>query len=171
MTAQDIPNKNRKPRPASTKGASDAATPASVWKKKAVGGTLVDVPSGNKALIRMPGMAVFLEKGLIPNSLMPIIQKAMAAGQAPSEAEMSSMVTDPEALKDVIALADAVTLYCCIDPHLEEAPRDEDGSLIPVGDARRDDNVLYVDEMEFDDRMYIFNLAVGGTADLEKFRQ
>jgi len=171
MTAtQDKPNPNRRPKPATAQGAPDVPTSASVWKKKAVGGTLITVPSGNTALVRAPGMQTFLEQGVIPNALMPLIRDAMQKGSAPEESDMSEMISDPEKLKELIEMANAITVYCCIDPKVVGAPHDAEGNLIPIGDARRDEDILYVDEVEFNDRMYIFNFAVGGPADIEKFR-
>lgn len=151
--------------------AEGTPTGASTWKKKTVGGTLLSVPSGNTALVRSPGMQVFLEQGIIPNSLMSIIMDAMKAGKAPSEDIMGEMITDPEKLKDVVALSDAVTVYCCLDPIVMAPPKDEEGNAVPFTDPRRKSEVLYVDEVDFNDKMYIFSFAVGGTANLEKFRE
>lgn len=169
----DKPNKNRRPTPASVQGASGSPTSASTWKKKTVGGTLITVPSGNTALVRTPGMQVFVEQGVIPNALMPIIKEAMSKGMAPAESEMSEMVTDPDKLRDLIELANAITVFCCIDPKVEAIPTqvvDGEVVVIPMGDPRRSEEILYIDEVEFNDKMYIFNFAVGGPADMDKFR-
>lgn len=167
---QDKPNRNRRPTPATVQGASGSPTPASTWKKKTVGGTLISVPSGNTALVRAPGMQVFLEQGVIPNALMPIIKEAMQKGAAPNESDMGDMIADPDKLRDLVELANAVTVFCCIDPKVSHPPTDEAGVVIPMGDPRRDEETLYIDEVDFNDKMYIFNFAVGGPADLDKFR-
>ena len=169
-TSTDKPTKNRRPVPTTVQGASGSPTSASTWKKKTVGGTLISVPSGNTALVRAPGMQVFLENGVIPNALMPIIRDAMNKGTAPKEEDMTEMLSDPEKLKDLIELANSVAVYCCIDPKVEAVPTDEAGVVIPMGDPRRDDEILYIDEVDFNDKMYIFNFAVGGPADLAQFR-
>lgn len=172
MATTDKPNRNTRPRPRSVdKGTSDSPTSASSWKKKTVGGTLFTVPSGNTALIRTPGMQAFIKQGIIPNALMPFIQEAMKKGEKPSDVDVSQLLDDPTRLNQIMDLADAVTVNCCIDPKVEAIPLDEDENQIPIGDSRRDDDTLYVDEVDFEDKMYIFNLAVGGTSDLEKFRE
>ena len=164
-------------------GAPGTVTSASAWKKQTVQGTPLRVPSGNTCLVRAPGMEVFLREGVIPNGLMGIIQEAMpkGGGNVPDDAVLESLVADQEKLAQIVQLADAVTIYCCIEPKVEPAPmipnpRWAEDSLdprlivAPMGHPSRSDDVLYVDEVDFADKMYIFNFAVGGTADLERFR-
>jgi hypothetical protein len=146
-------------------------TPASAWKKKTVRGTPVRVPSGNTALLVRRGMDAFLQEGVIPNGLMPLVPKSMKKGQPPSDADMAGWVEDPEKLKQIVELADAITIRCCIDPVVQAVPKDDAGNILPPGHAGRDENILYIDEVEFNDKMFIFSWAVGGTADLEKFRE
>lgn len=172
MTVQDKPNKNARPRPRSAdQGTPSSPTSASSWKQKSVGGTLFTVPSGNTAILRTPGMQAFLTQGVIPNALMPFVQDAMAKGQAPSKNDMKGLLADPTRLQQIMDLADSITVKCCVDPKVFPIPTDDEGKEIPIGDDRRDENVLYVDEVDFEDKMFIFNVAVGGTSDLEKFRE
>lgn len=169
-TKTDKPAAGRQPRPASVTGAPGTVTSANAWKKQVTGGTLLTVPSGNTALVRAPGMQAFLKEGVIPNSLMSIVQESMTAGTAPSEAAQQSMVDDPQKLQDLMKLVDAVTVSCCLDPKVLPAPLDTEGNALPFDHEDRDENVLYADEVDFNDKMFIFQFAVGGTADLEKFR-
>lgn len=129
---QDKPGAQARPRPASVKGAPGTVTSASSWKKQSVEGTLITVPSGNTALVRAPGMQVFLTEGVIPNGLMSLVQEAMVSGQAPKGLDESEFLKDPAKLQQIIDLADAVTVYCCIDPKVQPAPRDEGGNVLPV---------------------------------------
>jgi len=151
--------------------AEGTPTAASTWKKKTVGGTLLSVPSGNTALVRAPGMQVFLQQGVIPNGLMSIVKESMDKGKAPVEKTLSSMMDDPEKLQEIVQLADAVVVYCCIDPAVYAPPKDEEGTPVPFTDPRREGDKLYVDEVDFNDKMFIFNFAVGGSSNLEKFRE
>lgn len=161
---------------ASKKSVADTPTAAKSWKQKAVGGTLVTVPSGNTALVRTPGMQAFLQNGIVPNGLMPFIQDAMESGTAPGEedAAVQDWMKDPTKIQEIMDMADAVTVYCCIEPKVEEVPTelvDGERKVIPIGDERRDEDILYVDEVDLNDKMFIFNFVVGGsTAALEKFR-
>jgi len=136
-------------------------TSAKQWKKKTSKGTPLVVPSGNTCLVRTPGMQVFIKQGLIPNSLMPIVQEAMSKGRAPKNMELDTN-KNPELLNEMMDLMDAVTVYCVIEPKV--APEPAEGVV-------RDEDTLYVDEVDFNDKMFIFQYAVGGTSDLAKFRE
>lgn len=144
-----------------SKDVLEAPTPVSGWKKSSEG-ILVRVPSGNTALIRTPGIEVFLTQGVIPNALMPLITDSMKRGAAPKDDDLAAMMGNPEMVAQIVEMANAVCVYCCLDPKVEPVP--EEG----VG---RDPELLYVDEVDFNDKMYIFSVAVGGTSDLEKFRE
>lgn len=162
--------------PPKNKGAVDQSpTPASSWKKQTVNGTLVTVPSGNTALIRTPGMQVFLEAGVIPNALLPLIQEAMSKGGPPDDKALADMIGDPKKIQEIVDLANAITVFVCMDPVVAPIPvwppnHEKAGKIIPIGHSDRDDNTLYVDEVDFNDKMYVMGVAVGGTAALEKFR-
>ena len=145
----------------------EAPTPVSGWKKKSSEGILVRVPSGNTALIRTPGIEVFLTQGVIPNALMPLVTDSMKRGAAPKDEDLSAMIGNPEMVTQIVEMANAVCVFCCLDPKVEPVPDvDEQGKEEP-----RDPDLLYVDEVDFNDKMYIFSVAVGGTSDLEKFRE
>lgn len=134
------------------------ATEAKTWKSNKQG-IEVTVPSGNVCLARRVGMEVFLQQGMIPNTLLPIVRAAMSSGEAP-DVSMESM--DDGMLQDIISLVNAVCVYIVQEPVLRQVP--------PEGELR-DDDVLYVDEVDLDDKMFLFNWAVGGTADAERFRE
>jgi hypothetical protein len=120
-------------------------------------------------------MQVFLSQGVIPNGLMPLIQEAMKEGEGPSEEASNALMENPEKLQEILDLADSVALFCFIEPKLEAVPTtvDDDGNtvIIPIGDDRRNEDILYVDEVDLNDKLFIFQFAVGGTATLENFRQ
>lgn len=137
-------------------------TPASSWKKKGSEGILIRVPSGNVARIRTPGIEVFVTQGTIPNGLMPMITASMKRGGPPKDDDLAKMLEDKEMLQQIIDLSSAVTVHCCLDPVVLPVP--EEG-------VERDPDALYVDEVDFNDRMYIFGVAVGGTSNLEQFHR
>lgn len=143
-------------------------TPVSEWKKKS-GPTPLDLPSGNTCLVQPVGMDAFLKQGFIPNSLLGIVQKALAAGEAQKLDEintdemMAQALQDPEKLQGIFDVADSVTVYCVVEPRVYPVPTD---TTVP-----REEDKLYVDEIDMDDKLFIFNFAVGGSRDLEAFRQ
>lgn len=146
------------------KNKGSRVTSKSQWKATS-GGTELEVPSGNVALVRAPGMQVFIEQGLIPNTLMPIVQKAISEKKPPNMEELE--ITE-ESLAQMVEMIDAVAIYCVIEPALT-TNKNPDGELIPEKD--RDEELLYVDEVDVQDKLFIFQFAVGGVRDLERFRK
>ena len=53
-------------------------------------------------------------------------------------------------------------VQCSVEPKVHPAPEDE---------ADRDDDLLYPDDIEDMDKMFVFQWVSGGTTDLETFRQ
>lgn len=140
-------------------------TSATQWKTKAQ--HEVDLPSGNTCLARRPGLQVFLEAGIIPNSLLPLVQQALKGKQTDPKDLLEDLTE--ERLREIVKLYDAVTCYVVIEPEVHQAPLREDGTTVPW--SERDGDKLYVDEVDFEDKQFLFQWSVGGTRDLERFRQ
>lgn len=163
------------------------------WKKSstATGQALKElkVPSGKTALVRAPGLQAFMAMGFIPNPLMAIIKdqldknsgkdKMSAAAERKLESEMWDAITkDPEKLQEMFGLVDKCVVFCVEAPKVHAIPTKtvqvEEGDsvvekLVPDDEAR-DANKLYVDEVDMEDKFFIFNFACGGTRDYEQFR-
>lgn len=144
-------------------------TPASKWRQSTnAEGHLVTLPSGNVARIKTPGIEVFLVSGMIPNSLLPIVQQAMEAGKAGKEVEADelsqSIFSDPKKMADLIELVDSVAVMSFVEPKVLPVPKEGEGRITEAED------VLYTDEISLEDRMFVFNYASGGTQSLERFR-
>lgn len=146
--------------------AKKKTTSTSEWKRTAQGMPL-EVPSGNTALVRPVGMEVFMRQGIIPNSLRPMITEALK-GKDLNEALKLDDITEKQ-VEEMIELFDAVTVFCVKEPVVSAVPRNEDGTPVPLDE--RDPDKLYVDEVDFDDKQFIFNFVVGGTRDVESFRK
>lgn len=162
--------------------ANKRASTAKQWRQK-TGTVPLEVPSGNTALVRPVGMATFLEAGTIPNSLEKMVREAIASTDGkikiPNPTDWKQDQVD-----DILNLLDAVTCYCVMEPSVRPVPvwSDEDaengrcekqtiGTAIPLSErAMLAENVLWVDEVDLDDKFMILQFAVGGTRSLEKFR-
>lgn len=130
-----------------------------VWGQNKQGVDLT-VPSGQTCKARRPGMDAFIREGLIPNNLLPIVRKAMS-GKDPDYKEFLEGMDD-NMLEDIVRLVDAITIKVVVEPPLFPIPAD------PA--EQRFHDRIYVDDVDFEDKMFIFQWAVGGTADLERFR-
>lgn len=128
----------------------------SAWKKKP---QLTTLPSGNKVIIRRVTLRSFLVNGMVPNSLMSIVQESVD-GKAP-DVDVQAIMSDPDQFNELIAMMDTVTIQCVVEPEVHPAPESE---------ADRRDDLLYVDEIDETDKTYIFNLATGTVGELEPFR-
>lgn len=133
------------------------------FKKKA---EPIELPSGHLMALKNTSMAGFLQGGNIPNALMKVIQTAIAKQkgdvEASVEADVTEMMADPEKLVEVFATVDAFVITVAVEPRVHPVPEDEDD---------RDDELLYVDELDLEDKMFIFSRAMGSTKKLEQFRE
>lgn len=158
---------------------------AKTWKQSTLEGMELPVPSGHTCRVRRPqGMQVFIEKGVIPNSLMPIVEEALTGKKPDLDALAREAMADPSKLRAITELQDAVVVDVVMEPTVAPIPtftaqdvedgnctEEEVGTLIPFGHEARDDEVLYVDEVDAEDKAFIFQFAVGGTKDIERFRE
>lgn len=143
-------------------------TSASQWKKNA-GAKPVDVelPSGNVAKIRQIPMPTLLADGLFPDSLAGFVRDAINVDKPKEEVQkeaneqLGKMVQEPEKMAEMFSLFDKITVLAVVEPVVTAAPENE---------ADRDDDLLYADEVDLEDKMFIFNFCVGGSKDLERFR-
>lgn len=151
----------------------DHNKPTSVkdWKNKSqvqLSPTPLDLPSGNTCLVQPIGITTFVQQGMIPNALMPIVKRAIEAAekkQADSidvEKLAAEMMNDMDKMSAIFELADAVTVACVVEPSISAVPED------PV---LREEDLLYVDEVDIEDKMFILDFAVGGSRNLDKFRR
>jgi len=141
-------------------------TPKKGWNKTK--NEDLTLPSGEVCKVKRPGLEAFISRGLIPDPLMPFIMDQLnkAKGTPPGKSEvgekdLSKLMKDPAKLAAMIDLVDAVLVDVVIEPTVLPVPENNED--------RRDD-VFYPDEVDLEDKMFIFAYAVGGTRDLERFR-
>lgn len=124
---------------------------------------------------------------------MPQDHKKPGASDAKVDAEVLEKFLETEdAIKDIFMAFDRVTEMCVIQPEVrwhmrravdaqgnwretesgkpmwEEIPQSE---RYPEGMDPNDAPFLYTDEVDQEDKTFIFNYVVGGTRDIEKFRE
>lgn len=133
-------------------------TAAKQWKGKQ--GVDLELPSGNVALVRNPGIQHFLRTGVIPDPLTGMVRK-MISGKV-DKFDPSELIQDEEQLNATFEMFDKVLVEVVVQPNVEMPP--EPG-------AERDEEVLYADEVDFQDKVFVFQFAVGGTKDLEEYLQ
>lgn len=143
--------------------ANAPVTTASAWKsgRRPV---RLRLPSGNVCEAVNKGLQVFVEAGKIPNALMPIVASAMKGdgkGKLGKE-DIDAIAEDPQQLAEIFQLTNTIVVECVTSPVIQ--PKPEPGEV-------RNPEFLYVDELDMEDKMFVMNWVVGGTRDVERFRQ
>lgn len=138
------------------------------FKKKSRNRAELELPSGAVILAKgLTGMRAFLKSGVIPNNLMVIIQESLDKGKEP---DLDSLLqptgeegkVSQESIDDMLTLIDNVTVETWLLPPT---------ALPPTKEEERSDEVLYTDEIDDQDKLFVFQWAIGGSDDLETFRQ
>lgn len=154
---------------ASAQGKATEVTSASEWKKSSSQPAILTLPSGKNCRIRKVGFQTFIRQGMIPNSLLGPVQRSLDTGK---ELDVNLITSEPGQLEDMLLMIDDVVVFCLIEPQVMAIPLKDNGQgvMVIVDDEDRDPDTLYVDEVDEDDKMFIFSVATGGAADLESFR-
>lgn len=170
MPATTKTNAPKKPQDRKVKGAA--------WKKGKFHD--LDLPSGETCQVRRPGVQGLIRAGVLQSldQLTAIVStetipKAEGRPQI-NPAEVVKNI-DPAKLNEMMQIIDDVTIYCVRDPEVLPAPlpdpaNAEDRSEDTVYESDRSDELLYVDEIPEEDKMFIMQFAMGASADLERFR-
>lgn len=168
-------------------------TAANAWKKQK--GENLELPSGNVALVKRPGPQALLQEGVMPDTLMPIVTQAIKRGKGMKVDDLN--LDDPAVISDMIDSIDKLLVRVVVEPKvayhkclktpdmggasagpahevwvtIDEELRDGATECPNCGKVHPDgDEIIYADEVELDDKFFVFNYAVGGTRDLERFR-
>lgn len=146
-------------KPQADSGVEEAVevSPVSAWKTNYR--DPIELPSGKFMRVRVVGFKAFVKMGIIPNSLMSVVEKSLDENKAPNVDDLQKEDTN---LQEMFDLIDEVMIFCAQEPKVHR---------VPANDDERDDNLLYVDEVDDPDKMYVFGLCTGGTKDVEQFRR
>lgn len=169
------------------------ATKASEWKgARPTGDNEVLLPSGNTALVRQLQPEAFLTSGVIPDSLSNMVTKAVQSKKGLPPTAMADVAGDPKKLRSALEMMDRVLCYVVVEPKVQmpptckiammgepcetyvDSPQHTDPKHPHHHDfveGDRDKDVLYADAVAVEDKMFIFNYSVGGTKNVESFRE
>lgn len=163
-------------------------SPASAFKKKKT--TPVELPSGNLMVLRRPGMERFLSAGYLPDKLAAVIRREIAS-MSPKPTKASDILEemDENDITEMMYAMDRVAAEAAVEPHVcwhmrlvldatgnPQYEQDKDGKSTKrevvevIPEEERSEDFVYTDELELEDKQFIFQYAVGGSADLSRFR-
>lgn len=124
------------------------------------------LPSGNTCLVKRPGVQGLIKAGLLDSldSLTSIVQVEHIDANDPKKmaAAVSKMAADPARINEALDVVDKAVCFAVVAPKVFMPP--------PDGETRMEDAV-YADDVDEEDKMFIFQFLVGGTRDVESFRK
>lgn len=171
-------------------------TSAREWKK-ASEHYEVELPSGNVALLKRPGMESLFAAGVLPDELTKMaLEQVKQAERGPQDrkpkqpqttgidpALMEKFLNGENAISEIFESFDRITALCVVEPvclfhkrrlvdSAGQQVTDEQGRSVweEIPQDERDEDVIYTDDVDLDDKSFIFNYVVGGSKDLERFR-
>lgn len=168
-------------------------TSAKEWKGRIqTEGTELELPSENVALVRQISPTAFLQSGFLPDPLTSIVRQAINTKQGLKPQQVKNIADDPEQIGAALETFDRVLTYVVIEPQIFMPPacdvevKGETCGLYVNADVhkdthkagkhqfhegQRDPEVLYADQVDMEDKMFVFQWALGGTRDIAKFRE
>lgn len=143
---------------------SSSVSDIAAFKARKMGQPLL-LPSGLVVRARRVEVQAFLMRGDVPNPLMVLVSEALEKGQETNVEEMLGLEdgqVDIDKVRDMYELVNALTCEIVVEPKVHPLPDDEED---------RDDELLYVDEVDDEDKMFLFQWVQGGTDDVATFRE
>ena len=144
-----------------------APSSAKAWR---AGRTItVKLPSDNVCVMKRVPLETFLKQGFFPDSLTPLIsemisdnKKSSTVDKEKAQAKLNDAMENVESIQEMLEMFNEVAVKTIVEPTVQLPPND---------DFDRDDDVLYADEIDLEDKIFIFQVCVGGTTDVERFRK
>lgn len=135
---------------------SPTVTPGLAWRKPRTEGYVVTLPSGNVVRLRPAALDVLIASGKIPDLLTPAAADALWSSENLDSAAVKDILAKAERAKDFIALVSLVVRASVIEPKI-------------VDDPKADDEIALSD-IEFSDKVIIYQLAIQPSVVLSSFR-
>ena len=158
------------------------------WKRSSTAEE-IPLPSGKVCLANRIGMVAFLQQGAIPDYLTPIVQRVIREKRYLPPEKEKELATDPVAALKTQEMLDRALVMTVVEPKVHMPPGcAECGMWLNFNDDDRhnrksekfehdfeqeelDEDLLYADEVDLVDKMFLFQWSVGGRADLNSFRE
>jgi hypothetical protein len=146
----------------------------------------IKLPSGNECDAERTGLEGIVKAGVLSegDTLTDVIDKKhvrrVRGGKSADrdEVNIQSLMDDPEALGKVVMTVDRALVHIVKNPtvalhfHDLDEPHPKTGAMTRrLPEDERKDGLVYTDQIPLEDKMFLFNWAVGGgTPDAERFR-
>lgn len=161
------PQDYKKAKPKSVSSAAD-------FKKNR--NSALELPSGNSVKARRVPITELLSGDDMPDSLTEIVQTMLNQQDGKNVAEeadkaKANILNDASKIADMMDLFDRVAARIVVEPEtVYYREQDEDGVWHEIPDEDRDEELLYTDEISFEDKNFLFQWSVGGETSVAAFR-
>lgn len=89
-----------------------------------------------------------------------------------SEVDVQAVFSrNPEKIVELLEVCDKVTEYMVVQPNVKRPVKMANGHEVELTLDEREEGVVYTDQIDEVDKMFIFQYSVGGSADLSSFRE
>lgn len=132
--------------------ADTQVTSAAAWRQPREEGYVVTLPSGNAARLRPVALDVLITSGSLPDLLTPV-----AASTLFQERELSAIGEQGQVAQQYAELINAVVPAAFLEPRVVENPTADDE--------------ISLDDVDFSDKVAVFQLATAGAVALRTFRE
>lgn len=141
-----------------------APTSPQDFKKKRPVGIMLDLPSGNVIKVKSVDLVSLVVSGKIPNSLLTTVQEHLKDVDpdqvTEQEAADFAAKMSPEELAQTFSVMDSLVIAMAMEPKVHPVPEDE---------GQRDEELLYVDELDGEDKLFMFNWSQKGLKQTQRF--
>jgi hypothetical protein len=137
-------------------------------------------PSGQTCLAKRTGLEGLMYSGqlLKLDALTGMVDKKhvrrVRGGNGVEDADeldARSLMGDPKAIKTIVRLADALLPQILVEPRVAvHYTINDDDEEVPIPTEDREPGVVYTDQIDYIDKMYLMNYGMAGTRDAERFR-
>lgn len=128
------------------------ATSAKEWIRSRTEGYPIPLPSGLIAILRPVPLDQLIEENKIPDMLTPVAAKALW-----SDTEATDLARDIDLHKDFISLMNLIVPMAMVSPKVVKNP-----------DYEKEE--ISIKDVDFNDKVAIFNLSIQPAAVLKSFR-
>ena len=124
------------------------ATSGKEWRRLREEGEVVELPSGHVACLRPLSLLSLMERGKVPDTLSGVVSQLIVKGDKPA--------ATLETYQDFAELISWVCRVSFIEPRIVDDPKE--------------DNEIGIDDVNFEDRVFVFNWAQKEVQFLMPFR-
>jgi hypothetical protein len=133
----------------------------------------LEVPSGQMCQVRRPGVEGLIRMGLLDkvDAITSIVnEKHIKRVKGQPTINEKTLMADPDALLTAMSTIDKVMCHVIVQPSVKRPVVAVDGVEQELPESEYEPGVVYTSMIAIEDKMFIFNYAVGGSKDIEKFR-